>query len=931
MKRTCPPARTGRLTLALLLALAFAAAGPAFGRVGDGRLLLRWEGALSQTAVLTLVDPAGADQSHEVTPETGETTSGRHLFERMPAGMVRFELYMCEDATTESWEIPLSAELTTVAVLNLSRRTLTIDPAHPDPFGNWESWDAGEIRSLPGIGAGSALSLDTRPVAPQDPVLDGMDLNRSAHLRPRALELESEAALVQLPLGMVPPALSGRTAWVSSGRSPVTSLKIMFGQGIGQRALGEAEGRANFEAGALGRVDGSASIRGLSYRDAGPAGIADDRLPGNKLEALETRARAAFRPGEAGLLRLSFYAFGEQRRHYLHEFLPNSAHNPQEERADLLGAAAYDFRAGPADLSLEAQFQRSLQETGDGLAFDVLDEYNSTDNQNFTSDGLYWSSFERGTATAPHLYNYYVRDLTSTWTLKGEGSMDLLADSPLRAGLELRLASYRWYENMNPANSSAYELHTSHLGYTLDGETRTDEDPFGPAQPRWIIAHASQRLNLGPAAVEAGLRLESFTSGQAPVRSWSDPLDQGNSLTDEDLASEETHTGIDPRAGLYIPLAGMHVWADGGRLRETPPLEALYFSRNVLQHQAGLAATTRIQAGRDLVFGNPALKPESRGFVQLGFLRSLGAKAQLRASGHLAQVSDVWVARSMDAGVDSLNYFDNRGKRREQGLHLDLSLSPQPKTRLRVNYDLSRLETNVIEPSPLYRAWMIPGSPVEGTGVRETAPLTPLWMDDGVDRDYFPSLFDRRHRLALTVVTQVEKGQEGGMGELIGDFSFGAAVRAASGRPYTPTYVEAEGQMRSGDGSAGALVPGRPVDENVNGLLDADEINSGRMPWTWELDLSFQKQFGFLTGDVGLLLEVLNVTGQENAVQVYGATGEPDDDGWLAAPANPAQPTGPTNEEARGEDYAAAYRDRLHNPMNYQEGRVVRFALSYKY
>jgi hypothetical protein len=914
--------------LMLVCAQLLAAASTALARPGDGRLLVRWSGSGDQLAVCTVSDPNGRDQVLEIKPDpTQETTRGEHLFGSMPAGVIRVRLSLSEDKTVQAWEVPLAAELTTAVILDLNRRSLQVDPAHPDPFGNWETWSAEEITALPGSGPEAALAFDTRPARPRDAVIDGTDPLRVTRLRPRPYGLDNQATLVQVPLSAASPAVDGDNAWVSTGRPAMTFLNARVGAGMAGRSLGQLDGQTNIAGGPLGRISASGAVRGLSYKDAGPFGLAAGRLANNKLEAMETEARASFRPGGRGLARLGFYAYGDRRRHFLQEYLLDAKHGPREERADLRGTASYDFRAGPADLALGALYHRCLSETGDGVFFDVLNSYLAGPNQNqeFSPDSLYWNAQQRGSSVPPHLYNYYVRDLTTTLSLRGEGVVQVSPDSPLRFGAEIRQTTLRWYENLNPAVPSAMRWEASHLGYTLDGEQHSDAAPYAPPKPRWITLHAGQRTALGPIQAEVGLRLEQFRSDQQPVRNPADPIGSGadSSLTTADLGAKESDTNVEPSLGLYCPWAGTHFWLDMGRAQDTPPLEALYYSPNVLEHQASLAARTRIKVSGDLIFGNPALKPERQSFLQFGFFRAVGYGVELRASGHLSRVRDTWVARAFEAGVDSLNYYENRGQRRERGVHLGLTVKPQKRTQLRVLYDLAKVETNVIEPSPLYRAWLIPDGPLEGTGVRETTPLTPVWLDDGRDRGYFPSLLDRRHRIAVSLINRMEKGEDASLASLVGDFVLAATVRAASGAPYTPTYVEQDGNMIY------ALSPGRPVDTNHNGTLDAAEINSGRMPWSWQLDLAVRKQFPFIRGDLGVLLEVLNLTGQKNARVVYGATGEPDDDGWLDAPARAQSPTGPTNRKARGTEYAESYSDRVDNPLNYSEGRVVRFGVSF--
>ena len=71
----------------------------------------------------------------------------------------------------------------------------------------------------------------------------------------------------------------------------------------------------------------------------------------------------------------------------------------------------------------------------------------------------------------------------------------------------------------------------------------------------------------------------------------------------------------------------------------------------------------------------------------------------------------------------------------------------------------------------------------------------------------------------------------------------------------------------------GALSPGAPIPE--------EGINSGRMPWTWQLDLGLRRELPLWGGQLAIMIEGRNLTDEKMVRRVYGATGEPDEDGWL--------------------------------------------------
>lgn len=919
----------------------------ASARVGDGRLWLRWSGVPAPGIYAVLSGPAGGSDSVRISSaaEARAPLPGHH-FGPVPAGLARLELHDPAGALIRSWRIPLAAELTTVAVLNLDTDSLAVDPVHPDPFGNWETFDRTECELLPGRGPQGVLNMDTRPNLPRDPSIDESGPQPVVHERPRPFALENEAVAMQIPLQTLPAALGSDSPWILTYRPGATTASAVAGGGSAGRSFAQAEGRYDGRVPALGRVEAAGTFQGLLYQDAGPAGVATGRLPHNRLEALETRASAFYRPGPDRLARFDFYAYGQQRRYFLQEFRYDTAHAPREDRADLHGSASYDFRAGPARISVNGSYARALNKTGDGDAFDMISAYDTglssiADEHAVSKPGLYWNSSPLG-GISPHLYNYFEQDLATTWKLGADGQVRWTPGNPLRVGGTYQTTSYRWYEQLEPidaaaGNPGALTNYTSHLGYATDLNVHTDSGPNGPRHPKWASLFASQRAQVGDLAVEGGARWESFRSGERPVRNPADPTggrDNIASLDDASLEPEPSRSAVDPRIGLYFPLGRTHLWADAGVSRENPPYEALYYSPNVLLNQASLARKDNLGTIRNVIFGNPGLKPEATRAAQLGFFRQLNDRLSLRGAARLAQVRDTWTAAQYHASGkaggtnDVLNYYENRGRRREMGLHLGAVARTGSRSRLRVLYDLSRTETNVIEPATLYRNLLLPDSPLQSAASYETRPIVPVEFDTSGPGSYFPSLFDHRHRLAAEWIDHL--GATAG-GELLswilGDADVAITFRSVSGAPYTPTDLQETGGLgpRSTERSAPGLLPGTPRDVNGNGVTDHSEINSARMPWSWQSDLSLRRLFHVLRGDLTFLFEVRNVTGEKNAQVVYGYTGSADDDGWLSALTS----TGETNAQAVGDAAAALYSDRVDNPLNYQEGRTFRVSLSF--
>jgi len=926
-------------TPALLLAIVLLAAGSAGGaRLRDARLAVRWERAPFSGAALRVISAGAGAQQAALPPDA----SGERVFEGLTSGLARIELRDADDRVLRSWTITLASELTTVVRLDAGGPALDVLPVNPDPFGNASIWGARELRGLPG-GVAGALALEL-PAAATAWSLDGATHGPSTRARAPAYALEEGAAGVQAPLGTAPAFLAPADARVLTGRPGDRRGSVSVQGGTGEEMSGWAELQAAGRLGDAGPFEFDGRFQGRAQEDAGPAGIASETLEENDLEELATRLQAWFRPPGAGLFRAAFHAEGSSRRHYLHEFRRNASHNPQQDRSSLLGSLDWDLPLGPVELSAGAAYTRSYSETGDGVAYDRISNYvnNFDENLETTEDGLYWYGGSPAGPARPHLYNYYTQDLTTSWSAHGEARALLAPGAPLRLGAEAQRATWRWYEHLDPiadaslppGSPGGFQL-ASYLGYQRDGGDHADEAFHAAPQPWQAALWADQRLRLGRLDLEGGLRWTTFAPDQAPLRDLAHPLGGASELTAAALDEKQTHANVDPAIGLHVALGpGTHLWADAGSRHVPPPLEALYYSANVLTQLALGPQTGRIPdlpLAEYVIFGNPALEPERRAGLSAAVQQAFGPLGHVRVTGRWEEVDDVWVVqRPGGNSADALSFYGNRGERRERGVRIDLTTPFLASTSLRGSYTLASRETNVIEPAPLYRGLLLPDLPVEGNGAQETAAIFPLWIDDGADRDWFPSLLDRRHRVAVAWTARVgETAEETGLGPIFNDLDVTASLRAASGAPYTPTNLRPEGLLSAaGSDPHPGLSPATPYDPNGDGRLDADEINSERMPWSWSIDVGLRRPFRFLGQRFAVSAEMRNVLNRKNPRVVYGATGEADDDGWLATAAG-RQWLGAN--AAVAEERRLAYEERLDDPNRYEAGRSVAARLSWEF
>lgn len=905
--------------------------GPAAARDGDGTLLLTWTGEAAISAgtsrIIANAIPAGELVVAVIGSGRERTVS---LAQAQPAdvrdldpGFVRIELRHGMGLLAV-WEIVVRREVSTLVGLDLASGSLSTSAASPEPFGSWESWSPTEIVALPGLAQEGIDDVDTRTAVPQDYVIDGLGVERHDRLRPGSFGLDAAIIGAQRPLGSEPAYRRGGLGLRLLTRPlPGRNVRIGGSGGNGGRYLGHVELRDRYQ-----RVDGSAldfggQVQFSAFDVAGPLEALNASLDHDDETALELRARASYdQPGSR--LRFDLYAQGSERNYYANEFEENVDHAPREDHGALAGALAWDLRLGAQDVSLEARAARSYSETGDGRAFDDFSGYNRSNSlPEVQDDGLFWYGDDPMTPTDEgKLFDYYARSLVEEIGLRADFSRDLVVPRGLRAGFDLGLSRWHAYEHLRPSRvvasgEAGYLGLTRNFGYTQDGDERADDSGHLARSPRQVALFASQRLEVGAASLEAGLRWDQFAPGQNPIADRRDPLGADNGSSDpaaiepSDLRARPVHDQVEPRLGLYLPLGTQnHLWVDGGRRQIVPPYEAVYYDEELLEREAGLADDASDRLAAAYIHGNPDLAPADEWSGQLGFLHERATGFALRLAAYGARTSDTWVARRYARTRGTLDVYENGGERRELGLHLGLDLGAAARSRLRVQYDLSRTETDVIEPLPLYADLRYEGLPVTNAASPQTRLRSVHWIDDGADRGFFPSLFDRRHRLAVHWSRQIAEFGTSNEGRRVP--RLGLSLLAASGAPYTKTFVRAEGDLEESTDPTSTTDPSRWT----------GDVHDERLPATWQIDFVYIQPLTVLSRLIDLRIEVRNLTDHQNAQYVHPATGEADDDGWLDTAAGQAA------IQANGDGFATDYEKAIESPSHYTEGLTARVALT---
>ena len=279
---------------------------------------------------------------------------------------------------------------------------------------------------------------------------------------------------------------------------------------------------------------------------------------------------------------------------------------------------------------------------------------------------------------------------------------------------------------------------------------------------------------------------------------------------------------------------------------------------------------------------NPNLRPERTIDYEVGFQQKISNSSAIKIATYYKELRDMIQTRTylFVPVVGQYTAFDNQDFGTVKGFSLTYDLRRTKNIQLQTSYTLQF---------------------ADGTG--SDAVSQSNLTENGNLRTLFPLNFDERHRFSGVLDYRFSAGRGYDGPRLFGKDIFADAgvnfqATAVSGRPFTSTSVP---RQFGGDGTVGA-------------------INGARLPWNFTLNMRVDKNFQInaLNSEKPLFLNVYvrvqNLLDARNLLDVYSATGSPDNDGFLASSDGVARVR---NLETSGRDTQAfldAYSWALANP-----------------
>jgi len=303
---------------------------------------------------------------------------------------------------------------------------------------------------------------------------------------------------------------------------------------------------------------------------------------------------------------------------------------------------------------------------------------------------------------------------------------------------------------------------------------------------------------------------------------------------------------------------------------------------------------------------NPNLLPEKTVDYELGFQQKLSNSSSLKLSAFYREMRDL-VQAYRYSGAYPVNYYSYN--------NIDFGTVKG----YTVMYDLRRSANVWVKASYTMQF-------ADGTGSNEESASALIRSGQPNLRTTNPLSFDRRHAIQTVV-----------------DYRFGAGRRyngpvitrkKDDGTEKTIKVLEATGLNFTFRGGSG--VPYSKSSTVYPALLTGGAIlqgslNGSRLPWQFAIDARADRDIALVLGEgekkreiyMNVYVQVLNVLNTKNVMGVYRATGNPDDDGYLASAEYQTQ----INDQNDPQAYRDLYSIAVNNPYNYSLPRRIRVGI----
>lgn len=394
-----------------------------------------------------------------------------------------------------------------------------------------------------------------------------------------------------------------------------------------------------------------------------------------------------------------------------------------------------------------------------------------------------------------------------------------------------------WFGRDVLLNSYGYDIRDQYNNQIVS------DDDLNAKNPITAAVYVRDKASFDDFTFNMGLRMDVL---DANTDALIDPNNlihaDGLLLSDDDYAPSKTNVIFSPRLGFSFPVTDRTVFvAQYGQFVQSPPLEFLYINKLAFQYF--------FQNSVQNVAENSGLGPEKLTSYEVGFKQQVGDYLDMGLSAYYKETDDqIGVTRIVGTATVPSGYaiYSNIDFSISRGLDFYLSMRRINRLAIDMNWTL------------LYAS---------GVGSDPDQKFVLAQNQEGILPKYtFPLDYDQRHTGNINLdyrfgSTDVPQGFWGGV---LKNMGLNLLFSWNSGRPYTTRLLP---QAAFGDDGAA--------------LSTKNQVYSN---WNLRFDAKLDKSFKIYSTNLDVYIYTINLFNSELINNVYGSTGTPDDNGYLATP-----------------------------------------------
>ncbi len=310
---------------------------------------------------------------------------------------------------------------------------------------------------------------------------------------------------------------------------------------------------------------------------------------------------------------------------------------------------------------------------------------------------------------------------------------------------------------------------------------------------------------------------------------------------------------------------------------------------------------------------NPDLKPEKTIDYELGFQQKLSNTSSLKFSAYYRELRNlVQIYKFMDAYPKSYTSYNNIDFGTVKGAT--------------ISYDLRRTSNVWVKASYTLQF-------ADGTGSNATSAASLISSGQPNLRTTMPLDYDRRHAITCVVDYRYSEGKH---------YNGPTITKKIKGSDKVKTVALLQNTGINFTFSGGSGIPYTRSSKIYPSVFGGSSvlqgsINGSRLPWQFKIDAKIDKDITVKFGKkdsknrkeayINIYLQVLNVLNTSNVLAVYAATGNANDDGYLASAEYQAE----INAQISPEAYRQMYALYVDSPYNYSLPRRIRLGVSFDF